>query len=242
MIQFPAMNPGVARRLGALLAVALLSACSSVRLGKGKQKVLLKDYAEGRVVDVAITDRLTGAQELLFVSMPRRTLFLEGYIQGQVTDYDDNPVPNVVVRALAEGEQKLVQGGKASFQSSSFDSGVSDTQGIYRLRFSLPIINRKVDVRGKLLYNPGWEQEKANLGKAYEPQIRESPFRLVFEEREGMLLFAEGIRKLIVKSVASGASPRQPLPAARAQPKPEQPAKDAAKQGEDDLFKNFGFQ
>ncbi|MBI4345374.1 MAG: hypothetical protein HY553_00860 [Elusimicrobia bacterium] len=210
-----------------------------MQLGKGKQRVLLKDYAEGRVVDIAITDRLTGAKEMIFVSMPQRSAFLEGYIQGQVTDYDDNPVEGVVVRAIAEGEQKLVDANKASLQSSSFDAGVSDTQGVYRIRFSLPILNRMVDVRGKFLFNPGWEQERTNLGRAYQPQVQESPFRLVFDEREGMIVFAEGIRKLIVKPVTSGAPPRQPLPAAKGQPKAEE--KPAAKGGEEDLFKSFGF-
>ena len=231
---------GLRRALPILLACLLVSACSSMRLGKGKQKVLLKDYAEGRVVDVAITDRLTGASELLFVSMPKRSAFLEGYIQGQVTDYDDNPIEGVVVRAIAEGEQKLVEGGKAAFQSSSFDAGVSDTQGVYRIRFSLPILNRLVDVRGKFLYNPGWDQERINLGKAYEPQVKESPFRMVFDERDGMIVFAEGIRKLVVKPVSSGAPPKQPLPQAKGQPKAGDD-KGAPKAGEEDLFKSFGF-
>ncbi|MBI5200815.1 MAG: carboxypeptidase regulatory-like domain-containing protein [Elusimicrobia bacterium] len=223
----------------------LLTACSGMQLGKGKQRVLLKDYAEGRVVDIAITDRLTGAQEMLFVSMPKRSAFLEGYIQGQVTDYEDNPVEGVVVRAIAEGEQKVVDANKSQLQSSAFDAGVTDTQGVYRLRFSLPILNRMVDVRGKFLYNPGWEQEKVNLGKAYEPQIKESPFRLLFDEREGMIVFAEGIRKLIVKSVSSGAGPKQPLPKGGKQPAGTGPAEGEkaapAKGGEEDLFKSFGL-
>ncbi len=217
-----------------------LSACSGLQLGKGRKKVVLFDYAEGRVVDVAITDRRTGATELLFVSMPKRSLFLEGYIQGIVTDYNDNPIQGVIVRALAEGEQKMIESGKAAFQSSSFDAGVSDTNGIYRIRFSLPVINRKIDVRGKFLYNPGWEQEKVNLGKAYEPQTKESPFRLIFDEAQGMLVFAEGIRKAIVMPVLSNAPPKTQLPgvkpveAPKEEKKPEKPA-------EDDLFKSFGF-
>lgn len=223
--------------MGCLFALAL-SACSSVQLGKGRQKVVLKDYAEGRVVDVAITDRLTGASEFVFVSMPKRSLFLEGYVQGQITDYDDNPVEGVIVRAIAEGESRPTEASKSAAQSTSFDAGVSDTQGVYRIRFSLPILNRIVDVRGKFLYNPGWEQEKRDLGKAYEPQLKESPFRLVFEEKDGLLVFAEGIRKVVVKSVSSGAPPKQPLPAAKGQPKAEDKPKAA---GEEDLFKSFGF-
>ncbi len=228
------------RQLLVVAIAVLLSACSGMQLGKGKQRVLLKDYAEGRVVDIAITDRLTGAQELLFVSMPKRSAFLEGYIQGQVTDYDDNPVEGVVVRAIPEGETKVADANKSQLQSSAFDAGVTDTQGVYRLRFSLPILNRLVDVRGKFLYNPGWDQERVNLGKAYEPQVKESPFRLIFDEREGMVVFAEGIRKLIVKSVSSGAPPKSPLPNAKKQPAAEEKGQ-PGKGGEEDLFKSFGF-
>ena len=55
----------------------------------------------------------------------------------------------------------------------------------------------KVDVRGRLLYNPGWEQQKLNLGKTYEPQQKESSFRLYYNLDTGFLAVAEGIRKII---------------------------------------------
>lgn len=222
----------------ACLGAWLPCGCTSMSLGKGKQKVVLVDFAEGRVVDVNVTDRLTGSKEMLFVSMPKRALFLEGYIEGIVTDYDDNPIQGVVVRAIAEGEAKE-ESGKA-FRSSSFDPGVSDTNGIYRIRFSLPIVNRMVDIRGKFAYNPGWEQEKVNLGKAYEPQVKESPFRLVFDERRGMLIFSEGVRKLVVRSVRSDLPPKQQLPGGRTSPKEEE-KKGAAEDKDGDLFKSFGF-
>lgn len=222
-----------------LLVAALLptlAGCGSLQVGKGNRKVVLLDFAEGRVVDCIITDRLTGAREMLFVSMPKKSLFLEGYIQGIVTDYGDNPIQGVVVRAAAEGEEKPESG--RAFQSSSFDPGVSDTNGVYRIRFSLPLVNEKIDVKGKFLYNPGWEQEKSNLGKAYEPQMKESPFRLYFDRKRGEMIFAEGIRKLVVQPVKSGEPPRQQLPGAKAPPKEEEKKQD---KGEDDLFKSLGF-
>lgn len=233
------MMPSAAGRILSLAAFLGLGACSSVELGGGKRKVVMRDYAEGRVSDVGITDRLTGSRELLFVSMPKKSLFLEGYIQGQVTDFGDNPIQGVVVRAVAEGEER-VEAGKG-FKSSSFDPGVSDSNGIYRIRFSLPVINRMVDVRGKFVYNPGWEQEKANLGKAYEPQLKESPFRLIFDERRGQLVFAEGVRKLIVQPVRSDQPAKTQLPGAKAPPKAEEQEEEKKKSGEDDLFKSFGF-
>lgn len=220
-----------------LLAGALLAGgCSSVSLGRGRKKVVGVDYAEGRVVDVIVVDRLTGSKELLFLSLPKKSLFLEGYITGVVTDYDDNPVPGVVIRAVAEGERREESG--RAFQTSSFDPGVSDTNGVYRIRFSLPIVKRAIDIRGKFIYNPGWETEKVNLGKAYKPQVEESPFRMIFDEQRGMLVFAEGIRKLIVSPIrlAEGVAPKQTLPG-KAAPAP----KEEKKEGDEDLFKSFGF-
>lgn len=216
-----------------------LTGCGGMQLGRGKKKVVLKDFAEGRVVQVAITDRLTGAKEMLFLSMPKKSLFLEGYIQGVVTDYDDNPVEGVVVRAQAKGEKRIVEKGQAAFQTSAFQAGVSDSNGIYRIRFSLPIIKNKVDIRGKLQYNPGWDQDMANLGRAYKPQKEESPFRLHFDMKEGMLVFAEGIQKVVVKPVfgkggaaaaaRTGGGPQRGTP----------PAGGGKKEGEGDLFKAF---
>jgi len=206
--------------------------------GGAKKKVVLQDFAEGRVVQVAVTDRLTGAKEMLFVSMPKKSLFLEGYIQGIVTDYDDNPVQGVVVRAVAKGEQKFVAKGEAAFQTSSFDAGVSDSNGIYRIRFSLPVIKNLVDIRGQLVYNPGWEQELQNLGKAYKPQTEESPFRLFFDMKDGLLVFSEGVQKVIVSPIETGkAAKGRRLPGA-ASPAPVEEKKAG---GDEDLFKGFGF-
>ena len=228
------------KRLILPAALLLASSCSNMQLGGQKKKVVLKDFAEGRVVQVAITDRLTGAKEMLFVSMPKKSLFLEGYIQGLVVDYDDNPIQGVVVRAVAKGEQGFVERGEASFQTSSFDAGVSDSNGIYRIRFSLPVLKNQVDIKGELVYNPGWEQEKDNLGKAYRPQTEKSPFRMFFDMKEGMLIFSEGVQKVIVASVeGKGGKPKgRALPGAAA-PAEEKPADKPA--SEDDLFKGFGF-
>ncbi|MDE2292126.1 MAG: hypothetical protein KGL53_08595 [Elusimicrobia bacterium] len=225
--------------VAAVLVVLSAAGCADMQLGAEKKKVVVKDFAEGRVVQVNITDRLTGAKEMLFVSMPKKSLFLEGYIQGMVVDYDDNPIQGVVVRAVAKGEQQFVEKGEAAFQTSSFDAGVSDSNGIYRIRFSLPVIKNKVDVRGELQYNPGWEQERDNLGKSYRPQTDKSPFRLYFDMKEGMLVFAEGIQKVIVQPVESktGRPKGRALPGA--QPPEEKPADKAP--SEDDLFKGFGF-
>ncbi|HBA60486.1 MAG TPA: hypothetical protein DCZ92_06655 [Elusimicrobia bacterium] len=103
-----------------------------------------------------------------------------------------------------------------------------------------------MDVRGKLVYNPGWDQQKLNLGKAYEPQLKETPFRLYYNLDSGFLAFAEGVRKIIVQPVGEGKGRMQNLPGAKA-PEPAKPAagtapaEGAAGQAEEDLFKGFDF-
>ncbi len=154
----------------------------------------------------------------------------------------------VVVRAVVSGESASDGArtplGRAT--SSFFDPGVSDTNGFYRIRFSLPILSNKVDVRGRLLYNPGWEQERDNLGKAYEPQTKQSQFRLFYDRKNARIIFAEGMRKVIVAPITGKGAPKAaPLPGAKA-PEEAKPAEAAgapaaAGKGDEDLFKGFGF-
>ncbi len=229
--------------------IALVALAAVVMAGCGGAKqIVVEDFAEGRVVDLSITEKLTGNQELLFISVPKKTKFLEGYIQGVITDYQDNPVQGVVVRAVASGESQIEEGGikTEGFAVSSFDPGVSDTNGFYRLRFTLPILAHVVDIRGKLVYNPGWEQERDTLGKAYEPQLKQSNFRLYYEQKKGRITFVEGIRKSVVSPVFSkaGAKPAASAPGGERVPEKADSAgadKAGAPGGDQDLFKGFGF-
>src|SRR5579884_2776445 len=129
--------------------IALIALAAAVTAGcGGAKKIVTEDFAEGRVVDLSITEKLTGNQELLFISLPKKTDFLEGYIQGVITDYQDNPVQGVVVRAVAQGDTQIDEGGlqNQGYAVTSFDPGVSDTNGFYRIRFTLPILTDVVDV------------------------------------------------------------------------------------------------
>ncbi|MBI5239281.1 MAG: hypothetical protein HY926_02315 [Elusimicrobia bacterium] len=232
-----------------LLICPALSLCAGLVLVSGcasaNKKVVQEDYAEGRLVDLSITEKLTGNRELLFVSLPRRTEFLDGYIQGVITDYDDNPVQGVAVRAVASGETQLedMESRASVVAGTSFDPGVSDTNGFYRVRFSLPIIGGKVDVRGNLLYNPGWEQERDNLGKAYEAQTKQSQFRLIYERKKGRIIFNEGIRKTVVRVATTTRQRAAPLPGTEggAAPAAGAPVGQPAGKADDDIFKGFGF-
>jgi hypothetical protein len=166
-----------------------------------------------------------------------------------MTDYLDNPVQGVVVRAVAVGDTAREETGdrRAGFVGSSFDPGVSDSNGFYRIRFSLPIINDVVDIRGRILYSPGWEQEKENLGKAYEPQTKQSQFRIYYERKRGRLTFTEGIRKAIVAPVAgaggrTGGPPAAGPPAGGGGEAPAEGEKKPAAGGEEEMFKGFGME
>ncbi|MDO8756603.1 MAG: hypothetical protein Q7J64_01205, partial [Elusimicrobiota bacterium] len=208
------------------LLVGLLAV--SAACGPANKNVVVEDFAEGRIVDLSITEKLTGTSEFLLFSTSKKTQFLDGYIQGVITDYQDNPVQGVVVRAVASGESTLEEGEArpSGFATSSFDPGVSDTNGFYRIRFSLPVLGKKVDIRGRILYNPGWEQERDNLGKAYEPQTKQSQYRLYYDRKNGRIIFSEGVRKTVVSAVNSkGAAKSPPLPGAE----PPKPAADKAK-------------
>ena len=237
MIEYGVLN----LRYTAPCALALLfCAC-----GPSHKNVVVEDFAEGRIVDLSITEKLTGTSEFLFFSTSKKTQFLDGYIQGVITDYQDNPVQGVVMRAVISGENILEEGEArpSGFATSSFDPGVSDTNGFYRIRFSLPILGKKVDIRGRMIYNPGWEQERDNLGKAYEPQTKQSQFRLFYDRKNGRIIFSEGVRKTVVSPVTSkGAAKAPPLPGAEP-PKPVEKPKPAgeAAGASDDLFKGFGF-
>ena len=247
--------PGTAAVLGAGLACLLLSGCFG-----GMKKLKLVDFTEQRITDISLTRKVTGKREFVFFSTAKTGSFFEGSIQGQVTDYVGNPIEGVTVRVapdagrLKPGEGLGETGGFAAVEESakasinlSFMPGITDSMGTYKIRFSLPIVSGKVDVKGKLVYNPGWDQQQLNLGTAYEPQVKESSFRMFYNISTGYLIFAEGIRKTIVQPVGDGR--RKSLPGSRA-PGATRAAEAAAAerrpavtsdQSEEDLFKGFDF-
>lgn len=205
------------------------------------------DFTDGRVADLALTKKVIGKKNFLFFTTTKLGIFLEGSITGVVTDYYGNPIEGVTVKALSDvvkkEDENIIEENATSMVSLNFVPGVSDTMGLYKIRFSLPVIDNEVDVRGRIVYNPGWEQQKNNLGKTYEPQIKESPFRLYYNLDTGFLAFAEGVRAVIVAPVGEGVGkmktlPGQKPPQVKEEKKEEKPA---TNNNEDDIFKAFGF-
>lgn len=226
----------------------------------GLKRLKVVDFTDQRVGDLSLTKKVTGKREFLFFSTTKMGMFLDGNIQGVVTDYQGNPIEGVTVKVLPDagkgdgGAALDFGGGDGGFAMEenanssinlSFAPGISDTMGLYKIHFSLPVKDDEVDVRGKIVYNPGWDQQKINLGKAYEPQMKESPFRIYYNLDTGFLAFAEGVRKIIVQPVGEGTGRMTSLPGSTA-PKPATPANTGAApagggQAEDDLFKGFDF-
>ncbi len=206
-----------------LLALLLMSS-GMLYAAEGKTDLVRQDYAEERVVDLTIVKKITGKKKILFIKVPKYTEYLEGFIRGMVVDYHDNPVEGVLVRVGDPGEENPM-----------FDPTVTNFNGIYRIRFSIAL-NKKggVDVRGKLVFAPDWEQKRDSLGNSYEPLDKETPFRLVYDRGSKLLAFNEGLRKSFVNPVQRLESDKKE-PGKKATKKEEK--KDS---GGDDFFKAFG--
>ena len=240
---------------------AVLCAFCVPLAGCGGLKVLkVNDFTEQRVTDLSLTKKVTGKRNYLFFSTTKMGIFLDGSIQGMITDYQGNPIEGVTVKVVPEsGKGKaggegdvFAMGGNesvAAVVNLSFAPGITDSMGLYKIHFSLPVLEEEVELYGKLVYNPGWDQQKINLGKAYEPQQKETSFRLYYNMDSGFLAFAEGVRKVIVEAVGEGKGRMSGLPGAKApgtmpsasQPAGATPQNPAAASAEEDLFKGFDF-
>lgn len=229
----------------------MLSGCELNFLQKRtKPKGLLFDenFASERVVNLVSVKKVTGQKNLFLFHLSKTSTFLEGYIQGMVTDYEGRPVQGIVVRAAGEGSVSAPK--KSEYQENAspdefqgFDPGITDSAGLYQIRFSLPMVNGRIDMRGRLIYNPGWEQQLTSLGQSYQPQISESTFRFYYDRRTGIVGFDEGLRRVIVRSSKDDSAPKMPtLPGGV--PRPTSPPPSSSKppaDNTDDLFKGFGF-
>ena len=202
---------------------------------ESKADLVRNDFAEERVVDLSVVKKVTGKKKIAFITVPKYTEFLEGFIRGMVVDYSDNPVEGVLVRVGDPGEE-----------NSMFDPTVTNFNGIYRIRFSIPFDAKgHVDVRNKLVYAPDWEQKRDSLGNSYEPLEKESPFHMYYDRSSVVLSICRGSHRkarqaLLLNPVQAmmniphrvGMNPEAKKTVKRAADK-----KDA---GGDDFFKAFG--
>lgn len=155
-----------------------------VRLGG----VYKENLDQDRIVDLVIVRKFTGEKTLGLFS--KYASFLEGYIRGVTVDYEDNPIQGVIVRVTDKSKDL-----------AGYDPGVSDINGVYRIRFSLPVKNNKVDVSGTISYNAPWQQQLEILGAALEPQTKETKFRLYYDQKAGIIGIGEDTPKTITRKV-----------------------------------------
>jgi hypothetical protein len=217
--------------------LALFSGCAELRekiplFGQVTPRVggvYHENFDPERVVDLSIVRKQTG--EKRFGIFPKSMPYLEGYLRGIVVDYDDNPIQGVIVRVIAKDRDL-----------PGYDPGISDANGIYRIRFSHPMRKGRVDVQGTLSYNPGWEQQYDMTGAALEPQTKENDFRLYYDQDSGVVSMGESMPKTIVRK-ATGVSKsykkskkgeQQKIPAPAPPPGASSPKK------QDDFFGGFG--
>ena len=178
---------------GVWVALFVWSRPFSLHAAETKSDLVRFDFAEERVVDLSVVKKVTGKRKIAFITTPKYTEFLEGFIRGMVVDYSENPVEGVLVRVGDPGEE-----------NSMFDPTVTNFNGIYRIRFSIPFDDKgRVEVRSKLVYAPDWEQKRDSLGNSYEPLEKESPFHFYYDRGSKVLAFAEGLRKSFVNPVTN---------------------------------------
>lgn len=191
-----------------------LFVCSLVLSGCLRFYHVKDNLSEGQVIEPAIIRNPT--HEKSWGILPIYEDYLEGYIQGGVMGPDGHPIQGVTVKVLSDKGKEL----------DSYQPGVTDGSGIYKIRFSLPIHWKILDTKGVLSVNSEWQMKT--------PQTQ---FRLYFSQSNGILAFTSKEYWLTVQ--AGEAVPEKNKPGAFSIKKPEKP--EAPKKKGDDLFGNFGF-
>ncbi|MBI5244842.1 MAG: hypothetical protein HY922_14325 [Elusimicrobia bacterium] len=125
-----------------------------------------------------------------------------------VVDAKGAPVPGIGV--TVEAPEGVPDQERNTFEAA-FARGETDPNGLFRIKFTLPIVKGRVDARGKLVYNKGWQRAEAEGKTAYQPITTRTGFRLVYERKSGTLLFAEESPRMVVVPILS--QPAAPAPA-----------------------------
>ncbi len=239
------------RRLLPLFAAASLCAgCASQRMLIANNPAIRYHLAQGSITDVTLVKKEVGKRRILFVPAVLREEFLEGYIIGKVMEWDGTPAVGVqvkgewlekakpVLKVKSSDEEDLLE--ETSMEESEstvipevqdaiIDEVVTGESGEYRLRFSVPVIKGKVELKGRLLFNPDWKARLNKYGRSYEPWLPDTNVELYFYKRTGSLAFLEGPRRNIVQFHGTRSLPARKLQAS-AKPRAAYAKKSQAKQ------------
>lgn len=188
-----------------------------------------------RLVDVKIIKELAGQKKFLFISNDRYTDWLIGFLKGNIID--EKGVP-------AEGIQVMVDG-------IGFENAVTDVNGIYKVRFKIPIVKGLADANGKLLIHPKWETELEIKGLSYQPTLKDAPFRIYYNGNAGgIVALSEGTLppKITVKQITRSQYKQKVKQKESLEnqgttgKKPSKTTTPATPTKEDDLFKQLDLQ
>ena len=198
------------RAIPALLSALACAGCAALPFHRGATHAAIRDLSEGRLTQVEVVVEDAGSEEMLFIAIPKKRRFLQGFIKGLIMDSSDNPVPELdVVAQIAAPQAAALQAGERP-PSATFGSAKSDANGQYLLPFRVELAGGRVDIRGMILYAVNWA-ERCREGKGcWQPIEPKSTFRLFFERADGTLILAEGTPRVKVHEVfAGGANSRQ---------------------------------
>lgn len=210
----PLKNP----HLSHALLLSLLSLCGCVNTFHVRENL-----SEEQILDTKIIRKPTG--EKSWGILPLYQDFLEGYIRGGLVDADAQAIQGVPVKVQDEKGKEL----------SEFSHGITDSAGIYKIRFSLPVRWDRIDFTGNLSCGPNW--------KIVTPQTQ---FRIYFNRRNGVLSYSMKEVWLTVKNPQSQTKPASTLAPASSEKKSDKvpfapTAPTTEKKKAEDLFGNFGF-
>lgn len=135
----------------------------------GKITTINENLSPNRLTDLAVVKKLAGYKKFLFFSSPNYTDWIEGFVKGEIINEEGIPMPDI---------QIMVDG-------IGFENAVSDVNGIYKVRFSVPIVKGIADANGKLIIHPKWETELEVKGTSYQPTLKDATFRIYYNGNAG---------------------------------------------------------
>ncbi|OGR85542.1 MAG: hypothetical protein A2901_03370 [Elusimicrobia bacterium RIFCSPLOWO2_01_FULL_54_10] len=103
------------------------------------------NLAEGQIIDPVVTRKPT--LETALGIFPKYQEYLEGYVVGGVVEAEGRPLQGATVRVVDE----------TGTSGATFEDGVTDQDGMYKVRFSVPIRWNRVDCTGTVGVEPPWQ-------------------------------------------------------------------------------------
>jgi hypothetical protein len=162
-----------------------------------------ENLSSHQIIETQIIRRPSGEKTLGF--LPKYDRFLEGYIQGGLLAANGKAIPGVPVTVQDDAGNPLPE----------FQPGVTDQDGRYRIRFSLPLRWGILDYEGKLSCLDGW--------KIIQPV---NGFRLYYSRSSGVLAYSSKELWVPVRNDAMDKKLAQPKPAPAPPPAPKKQSDD----------------